>query len=397
MNNDFKTKEDFKSFIEKFNIKSRNELNKRFYSVYRRFLMLDENIKEELLPSLVVPIILNTSEEYSNFVNEHNILTRNQFYKKFPNVYKRFIKSFSIEEQNKILPRLKNRYSINTDIYEYLEEYIKETNIKNRTEFSNVCNTLYKKFLKLPKDQQEKLLPSSKFSNIEDFKSFQKFIADNNVISRKDLDKRFGRLYVKFLKILTPEEQEKLLPSNREDLSHLNDYSGFLDFITKNNILSRRDFQKRSTAGYHKFKKILSIEEQDLLLPICHLSVGELFLIKLFNKNEFKFFTQKTFQDLLSKNNFPLRYDFYLPEYNILIEYHGPQHFDPNDKLYKEDSILRDKTKFNYAKSHGISILYFTNEIKIYKKFGYFTEVITDSDILIQEIKKIGLTNQSKS
>ena len=161
--------------------------------------------------------------------------------------------------------------------------------------------------------------------------------------------------------------------------------------------MSRRDFQKRSTAGYHKFKKILSIEEQDLLLPICHLSVGELFLIKLFNKNEFKFFTQKTFQDLLSKNNFPLRYDFYLPEYNILIEYHGPQHFDPNDKLYKEDSILRDKTKFNYAKSQGISILYFTNEIKIYKKFGYFTEVITDSDILIQEIKKIGLTNQSKS
>ena len=136
MNNDFKTKEDFKSFIEKFNIKSRNELNKRFYSVYRRFLMLDENIKEELLPSLVVPIILNTSEEYSDFVNEHNILTRNQFYKKFPNVYRRFIKSFSIEEQNKILPRLKNRYSINTDIYEYLEKYIKETNIKNRTEFS---------------------------------------------------------------------------------------------------------------------------------------------------------------------------------------------------------------------------------------------------------------------
>ena len=138
---------------------------------------------------------------------------------------------------------------------------------------------------------------------------------------------------------------------------------------------------------------MLSEEEQDLLLPVCRLSVGELFLIDLFNKNEFKFCVQKIFRDLFGKGNKPLRYDFYLPEYNILVEYHGRQHFDPDDSFYKEDAILRDKVKFEYAKSNNISILYFTNEVEVYEKFGYFTEVITDSDILIEKIKNIGLTN----
>ena len=53
--------------------------------------------------------------------------------------------------------------------------------------------------------------------------------------------------------------------------------------------------------------------------------------------------------------------------------------------------------KFEYAKLNNISILYFTNEVEVYNKFGYFTEVITDSDILIEKIKEIGLTNQLNS
>ena len=53
----------------------------------------------------------------------------------------------------------------------------------------------------------------------------------------------------------------------------------------------------------------------------------------------------------------------------------------------------RDKQKFEYAKKNNIPLLYFTNEINVYNRFGYFTEVITDSDILLQKIKEISLTN----
>ena len=389
--------EDFEKFLKESDIKSRVDLSKRFPSVYDRFLLLDEEFKDKLLPSLVVPIILSGIDEYSNFIKDHNITTRTQFYKSFPNVYKRFIKDFSKEDQDRLLPKLKNTYGDESGTYSYLEKFIEENDIKSRTEFSSRCDALYKKFLKLPKNEQEELLSQSKFSGIKDFESFSQFIIDNNIISRKDFDKRFSRLYMKFLEIFSPEEQESLLPSSREDLSSLVDYSGFSDFINKNNILSRRDFQNKSTAGYHRFKTMLSEEEQDLLLPICHSSVGELFLMDLFNKNGFKFCIQKVFQDLFGKGSRPLRYDFYLPEYNILVEYHGRQHFDLDDNFYNEDAILRDKVKFEYAKLNNISILYFTNEVEVYNKFGYFTEVITDSDILIEKIKEIGLTNQLNS
>ena len=389
--------EEIKKFIKDNGIHSRTDLNKKFNTVYKKFLMLDESIKDELLPPLVTTITLNGLEEYNKFIKDNNILTRSQFYKNFPNVYKRFIRDLSKENQNIILPKLKNEYGDCASTYNYLKEYIKNNNIKSRTEFSNNCDVLYKNFLKLPENEQEELLPSSKFSKVKDFETFQKFIIDNNIISRKDLDKRFGRLYVKFLEIFTSDEQEKLLPSNREDLSSLVDYSGFLKFINKNNILSRRDFQKKSTAGYHRFKTILSEEMQDQLLPLCHTSMGELYLTKLFEENGIRFYTQKIFQNLLGKGNKPLRYDFYLFEYNILIEYHGQQHFDPEDNLYNDEAIFRDKKKFEYAKSNNIPLLYFTNEVEAYKKYGYFTEVITDSDILIQKIKEIGLTNQSNS
>lgn len=41
---------------------------------------------------------------------------------------------------------------------------------------------------------------------------------------------------------------------------------------------------------------------------------------------------EKTFIDCVNpKTNFLLRFDFYLPDYNIIIEYDGEQHFKYND------------------------------------------------------------------
>lgn len=78
---------------------------------------------------------------------------------------------------------------------------------------------------------------------------------------------------------------------------------------------------------------------------------------------------------------------FYLLDYNILIEYHGSQHFETNSDFYNEQLIINDHTKFNYCKENGITIYYFTLEKSKYERLGYFTEVITDSDILINKIK----------
>ena len=41
-------------------------------------------------------------------------------------------------------------------------------------------------------------------------------------------------------------------------------------------------------------------------------------------KNNIKFETQKTFDGLLSEKNKKLKFDFYLNNFNILIEFDGP-------------------------------------------------------------------------
>ena len=168
----------------------------------------------------------------------------------------------------------------------------------------------------------------------------------------------------------------------------------FQKFIKENNITGRNEFLYRFSGAYYRFIHTLSEEDTGEILPRIY-STGEIFLAELFEHNNIKFVKEKTFEDLINISK--LRYDFYLVDYNILVEYHGSQHFDTDCNMYSETGLMRDKMKYDYAAEHGITILYYTNERSTYEKYGYFTEVITDADILIQKIKEIGLTTQSNS
>ena len=113
------------------------------------------------------------------------------------------------------------------------------------------------------------------------------------------------------------------------------------------------------------------------------MSQGEHFLMKLFIDNNIKFITQKTYSDL--KNKLPLRYDFFLPEFNILIEHHGEGHFGKG-RYYTQELIDNDKIKYKYAIDNNITIIYYTIYKSEYLNNRYFTEVITDPEILINRI-----------
>jgi very-short-patch-repair endonuclease len=64
--------------------------------------------------------------------------------------------------------------------------------------------------------------------------------------------------------------------------------------------------------------------------PKCIGSSGELHIIDLLTKLGIKFETQKTFEGCVSATSGrPLKFDFYLPESNLLLEYDGEQHFRP--------------------------------------------------------------------
>lgn len=93
--------------------------------------------------------------------------------------------------------------------------------------------------------------------------------------------------------------------------------------------------------------------------PKCSCSKGEKTLIRLFKKHNINF--QHQFK-LPNYNR--LRYDFYLPELNVLIEFHGGQHFFPVKWFgglngFKETQ-KRDAFKKSLASEHKIPIIYFT-------------------------------------
>lgn len=88
-------------------------------------------------------------------------------------------------------------------------------------------------------------------------------------------------------------------------------------------------------------------------------SVGELKIAQFLLENNIPFETQKTFDTAkYSKTNRSMRFDFYLPMQNILIEYDGLQHFQPveyfggNEKFQIQQN--NDKEKEEWCKANNI-------------------------------------------
>ena len=94
--------------------------------------------------------------------------------------------------------------------------------------------------------------------------------------------------------------------------------------------------------------------------PKCQESKGELEIKKILDTFGITYVQQKTFNDLYYKSKtHKLRYDFYLNDYNILIEYDGIYHFEAINKKVNQfkDCLIRDGLKDNYAKTHNLLLI----------------------------------------
>lgn len=82
--------------------------------------------------------------------------------------------------------------------------------------------------------------------------------------------------------------------------------------------------------------------------------------VESYLKKHFLVIKEKIFEDCINpKTNYKLRFDFYLPEYNICLEYDGEQHYKEvdfcNDTL--ADRQFRDKIKDDYCLKNNISLI----------------------------------------
>ena len=93
--------------------------------------------------------------------------------------------------------------------------------------------------------------------------------------------------------------------------------------------------------------------------PVCNESHGERFIRNYLDKHNIKYIPQKKFHDLKDKTY--LSYDFYLPNYGILIEYQGIQHYKEKEffggKKQFEKQQYHDNLKREYAKENGYKLL----------------------------------------
>lgn len=75
----------------------------------------------------------------------------------------------------------------------------------------------------------------------------------------------------------------------------------------------------------------------------CKASFGERKIIGVLEENKILFEREKAFENCCCKK--PLPFDFYLPDFNALIEFQGEQHFRPVDFSYTPTRAASEKTK----------------------------------------------------
>ena len=96
--------------------------------------------------------------------------------------------------------------------------------------------------------------------------------------------------------------------------------------------------------------------------PYCKESKGEIRIGKILHKKNIKFIPQKTFDTLRDLK--PLKFDFYLPEINGLLEYDGEGHYKPcfgstleQKQKNLENAQRKDKIKDEWARKNNIPLL----------------------------------------
>ena len=112
--------------------------------------------------------------------------------------------------------------------------------------------------------------------------------------------------------------------------------------------------------------------------PNCNKSIGESLVEKWLMKNNILYKRGKYFKDCKNKSSLP--FDFYLPDYNICIEFDGIQHFKPinffgGDKKFKYVQ-KNDKIKNEYCLTGNIHLI----------RIPYFK--IKEIDLILDEIFK---------
>jgi very-short-patch-repair endonuclease len=153
---------------------------------------------------------------------------------------------------------------------------------------------------------------------------------------QKEYDKFVNASKERFLK----KEKKKKLIEGKKNLSVLDKYN--------------EEKNKRKKSKHKKNEVNVVIE-----------SYGEQVIDNILSKLKVNYVREKEFSEMVSEKGFPLRLDFYIPEFNIAIEYDGEQHYNSEMHLTNEKYLYYldcDTRKTEYCLSRGINLVRFTKQ-----------------------------------
>jgi hypothetical protein len=111
---------------------------------------------------------------------------------------------------------------------------------------------------------------------------------------------------------------------------------------------------------------------------VCKSSKGEDFIRNFLTENHINFIEQYKFKNQPRDIKY-CKYDFYLNDYNAIIEYHGEQHFNFSPHFHKNffdflDRTNRDYKKMKFCKNNNIIFFEIHYNDNIENKLKYFCD-----------------------
>jgi len=140
------------------------------------------------------------------------------------------------------------------------------------------------------------------------------------------------------------------------------------------------------------FEQVPYSHKQGRGCPVCSESKGEREIRMFLEKQSIEYISQQTFDDC--KNVFALPFDFYLPKYNMCIEYDGEQHYRPmgfaRGKKGFERTKRNDQIKNGYCDEQGIQLfrIRFDENIKEILKQNIIKILTEDKQLIVVRSNK---------
>ena len=153
---------------------------------------------------------------------------------------------------------------------------------------------------------------------------------------------------------------EKLGDLHRFDYKYVKEYIESFGYklITDIYVNCDTDLDMICPKG-HAFKMKFYNFKKGNRCPVCRESKGERRVGDFLRKNNIKYERQYTFKNCKFKNVLP--FDFYLPDYNICIEFDGRQHYEIIDYFGGLDGFIdtkiRDTIKTYYCEYNNIKLI----------------------------------------